>query len=677
MHSEGKAGRGPQDGPDTVIAGRYRLLRQLGRGGMGVVWEALDTSLDRKVAVKGLLYPGAASPEAQANWVSRARREAQAIARIGHQNVVAVHDVIEDGNQVWIVMELLNSRSLADLLREQQQLSVPHAARIGLQVLRGLAAVHESGVLHRDVKPHNVLFRPDGRALLMDFGIATFEGAAQVTRSHEIIGTPQYLAPELLSHTPANPRPASAASDLWALGVTLYEMVEGRRPFDGGGSFEILIAVRESPLPPMRYAGPLTALIGALLEKDPARRPDAAEAERMLRAVTQDVAALDTPAARPKPPEPEPQEPSSPQEPPKPSEPEAPESAPRRSTAGTASAGPVGTAGARVVEPGAPAGTGTPAGRGRRERWKVPAAVLCTALLVGGGLFAWGEWGGSASEAEGAGTDKGAAVAGGTKAPRFSDTHDELRIGVKKDQPGLSVQVGDGYKGFEVDLGREIGRSLGFDDDKVKFSTVNSGNRSERLAAGRIDLVLASYSISEQREAEDGVKFAGPYFEALKGLLVRKGRPYNDLGDLQDTPTADVCTARESVYVPWIKKEGLEDQMVLRAGYEDCVKLLLDPGSAVYAVATDDVIVAGLADKYAEKTKALDSIGDPDGPGVEGYGVAMAEEETGLHREVCQALSTLMGESAGKTSRWAEIYSRHLEPVMGQSAPKKPGLTSC
>ncbi|GAA2069063.1 hypothetical protein GCM10009801_18120 [Streptomyces albiaxialis] len=126
--------------------------------------------------------------------MSRARREAQAIARIEHQNVVAVHDVIEDGEQVWIVMELLNSRSLADLLAEQRQLAVPHTARIGLQVLRGLIAVHRAGVVHRDVKPHNILFRPDGRALLMDFGIATFQGAVQVTRTHEIIGTAQYLA---------------------------------------------------------------------------------------------------------------------------------------------------------------------------------------------------------------------------------------------------------------------------------------------------------------------------------------------------------------------------------------------------------------------------------------------------------------------------------------------------
>ncbi|MFE8008221.1 serine/threonine-protein kinase [Streptomyces sp. NPDC057418] len=621
---------GMRIGPDTVIADRYRLQRQLGHGGMGVVWEALDTRLDRKVAVKGLLYPGAVTPAAQAQWVNRARREAQAIARIGHQNVVAVHDVIEDGNQVWIVMELLNSRSLADLLREQQQLSVPHAARIGLQVLRGLSAVHEAGVLHRDVKPHNILFRPDGRALLMDFGIATFEGAVQVTRSHEIIGTPQYLAPELLSRTAAQPHPATAASDLWALGVTLYEMVEGRRPFDGATSYEVLIAVRESPVPPMKYAGPLAALIGQLLRKDPLQRPDAAEAEQMLQAVTRDVLALDTPAG-PRPAEPARQDPD-------PGE-------------------------GRLAAPG----------RGRRDRWTVPAAaLLCAALLGGGAWFLWGQEGGTGTKGD---TASGKGTTGGSEAAStFRDTHHVLRIGVKDDQPGLSVESKGTFKGFEVDMGMEIARHLGFDDDQVTFVRVNSGNRSDYLKeADRADIVLASYSINEEREKKDGVIFAGPYYQALKGLLVRKNRPYNDLSDLQKDPSAKVCTAKKSVYETWIRTEGLAGQQVLRPGFEDCVEALLDPGTPVYAVATDDVIVAGLADKYADRTKALDNIeGEP-----EGYGVAMAANETGLHEEVCDALAEIMDSSGGGRSKWAAMYDRHLEPIMRQPAPGEPRRAKC
>ncbi|WP_240649491.1 serine/threonine-protein kinase [Streptomyces sp. Z26] len=686
MRDDGTAGSGPDDGRETVIAGRYRLLRQLGRGGMGVVWEALDTSLDRKVAVKGLLYPGAAGPEAQANWVSRARREAQAIARIGHQNVVAVHDVIEAGNQVWIVMELLNSRSLADLLREQQQLSVPHAARIGLQVLRGLAAVHESGVLHRDVKPHNILFRPDGRALLMDFGIATFEGAAQVTRSHEIIGTPQYLAPELLGHTPAGPRTASAASDLWALGVTLYEMVEGRRPFDGATSYEIFIAVCESPAPPMRYAGPLAELVEALLRKDPGQRPDAAEADRMLLAVTGESAGLDGAAARPAAPaapapvpppvpaapvwpEPEqagaaqPEPPTPPTTPPEPTPGPAPTPEPTPEPAAaepTPAPAPVPTP-TPAPAPGSSA-PGSPA-HARRRGVKATAVVVVAAVLAGAGWFAWAQ---RDDTTEAAGSDgRGAAET------RFVDDHPVLRVGVKEDQPGLSVKSGDEYVGFEPDLAREIARELGYSPDQVVFSPVTSGNRSDRLGS-RVDLVLASYSISEEREKTEQVRFAGPYFEALPGLLVRKNRKYEDLGDFQDDRTATVCTARNSVYVPWLKEQGLGDRMDLRGGYDDCVTELLDPESDVYGVATDDVIVAGLADKYSAKTKALKGLG-----GLESYGAATADEEPGLHREVCAALAEVMAKSADGKSRWGELYARHLEPLMREPAPDEPDLSSC
>ncbi|MGW7130084.1 protein kinase domain-containing protein [Streptomyces bobili] len=273
-------GDGTEEWAGVVVAGRYRLERELGRGGMGRVWEALDTPTDRKVALKGLRdIPDSDERE---QWVHRARREAQALSRIMHQNVVRFHDVVEEGGQVWIVMELFDPRTLGDVLCEQGPLAVPHTAEIGLQVLRGLKAVHEAGVLHRDVKPDNILFRPDGRALLMDFGIATYKGAPRVTQIGQIIGALEYLAPELVSAAPEDRRPASAASDLWALGVTLYEMVEGRRPFEGVNDYEILVALRESPVPPMQFAGRLTRLIEALLDKDPALRPDAAEAQRML-----------------------------------------------------------------------------------------------------------------------------------------------------------------------------------------------------------------------------------------------------------------------------------------------------------------------------------------------------------------------------------------------------------
>ncbi|MFF2651438.1 transporter substrate-binding domain-containing protein [Streptomyces sp. NPDC058045] len=246
-----------------------------------------------------------------------------------------------------------------------------------------------------------------------------------------------------------------------------------------------------------------------------------------------------------------------------------------------------------------------------------------------------------------------------------------MRIGVSADTPGLSVARDGTYQGFEADLAREIGRELGFSSGRIKFRPVTSDNRGAYLKANRVDLVLASYSISAQREEGDGVRFAGPYLESLKGVLVRKNRPYNNLSDLQQDKTAEVCTVRNSVYVPWLKSQGLGDQLVLRSGYEDCVKALLDPATRVYGVATDDVIVAGLADKYPAETKALASSG-----GSEGYGVAMNSREVGLHNEVCQALSAIMAKSPGSTSRWAVLYNRHLKPMTGRT-PTEPELNSC
>ncbi|MFI6944749.1 serine/threonine-protein kinase [Streptomyces sp. NPDC050422] len=645
MHSDGTNG----NGAGMVIAGRYHLQRQLGRGGMGVVWEAFDASLDRKVAVKGLLHPGAVSAGAQAEWVSRARREARAIARIGHQNVVAVHDVIEDGNQVWIVMELLNPRSLADLLSEQRQLSVPHAARIGLQVLRGLTAAHEAGVLHRDMKPHNILFRSDGRALLMDFGIATFEGAVQVTRTHEVIGTAQYLAPELLTRTADQPHPASAASDLWALGITLYEMVEGRRPFNGENSYEIWIAVRDSPVPPMRYAGPLSALIEALLQKDPGQRPVAAEAERMLQDVTRDFDTLDTPAAGRPPTGPPRQEPAS---------------------------GPAVSAPAQpVARPEPPVRPPTPSpGRGGQGRWKVPVAVLCTALLAGTGWFVWGRPDDTAAK-------KSVAADKNTTEERFQDGHDELWFGVKADQPGLSEKTGNSYAGFEVDMAREVGRELGFDTDpqaekRIRFYPVTSSTRAPLVTTkNRVDLVMATYSVGEEREKRDGVDFAGTYFDPLGALLVKKDNFKNidSRHDLENDKSAEVCTAAGSTYEQWIKDEGVTPEKNFPSGYEECAKEVTTKGNNVYAMATDDVIVAGYASKFGN-TKMVDTF---DG-GAKGYGVAMDPSEKGLKREVCRALSEIMKKRNGGPSKWMELYNKHLKPLMpDEYKVEEPKLTEC
>lgn len=260
-----------------LVAGRYRLGESIGNGGMGRVWRAHDEVLHRSVAVKELTAALYVSDSEQAMLLARTRAEARAAARINHSAVVTVHDVLEHDGRPWIVMELVEGRSLADAVKEQGRVEPREAARIGLWVLRALGAAHRAGVLHRDVKPGNVLLGRDGRVLLTDFGIAQIEGDTAITRTGEVVGSVDYLAPERVrGHDPG------PASDLWALGATLYTAVEGTSPFRRTSPLTTMQAVVEEEVDAPRHAGPLTPVIAALLSKDPAARPDAVRAEEML-----------------------------------------------------------------------------------------------------------------------------------------------------------------------------------------------------------------------------------------------------------------------------------------------------------------------------------------------------------------------------------------------------------
>ncbi|MFB7559164.1 serine/threonine-protein kinase [Streptomyces brevispora] len=260
-----------------VLAGRYRLGEVLGRGGMGKVWRAHDEVLHRTVAVKELT---AGLYVAEADRVvlhARTQKEARAAARITHPGVVTVHDVIEYDNRPWIVMQYVDGPSLADAIKESGEVEPREAARIGLHVLGALRAAHGAGVLHRDVKPGNVLLARDGRVLLTDFGIAAIEGDSTITRTGELVGSIDYLAPERVRGSDPGP-----ASDLWSLGATLYAAVEGSSPFRRTSPISTMQAVvAEEPPPPTR-AGALGPVITALLRKEPDGRPSAGETERML-----------------------------------------------------------------------------------------------------------------------------------------------------------------------------------------------------------------------------------------------------------------------------------------------------------------------------------------------------------------------------------------------------------
>ncbi|MGW6791588.1 serine/threonine-protein kinase [Streptomyces chartreusis] len=262
-----------------LVSGRYRLAEVIGSGGMGRVWRAHDEILNRIVAIKELTAALYVSESDQERLLARTRVEARAAARINHSAVVTVHDVVEHDCRPWIVMELVEGYSLADAIEQHGRVAPAEAARIGLWVLSALNAAHTVGVLHRDIKPGNILLAEDGRVLLTDFGIAQIEddNNTTVTRTGEVVGSVEYLAPERLRGQDPCP-----LSDLWALGATLYTAVEGRSPFRRTSPISTLQAVIEEDAGEPQYAGSLAPVITALLHKDPAARPTIAEAERML-----------------------------------------------------------------------------------------------------------------------------------------------------------------------------------------------------------------------------------------------------------------------------------------------------------------------------------------------------------------------------------------------------------
>ncbi|MFJ6949734.1 serine/threonine-protein kinase, partial [Streptomyces wuyuanensis] len=272
----------PGDGRDDEqrVAGRYRLLDRLGEGGMGVVWRARDELLGREVAVKEVRAPSGLGTTEVRRLYARLEREGWAAARISHRNVVTVYDVASQDGRPWIVMELVRGLSLSEALAAEGPMAPQRAAHIGAEVLAALRAAHEAGVLHRDVKPGNVLLANDGRVVLTDFGIASVEGTSGLTMTGELVGSPEFLAPErALGRTPG------PGSDLWSLGILLYAAVEGRSPFRQDTPLGTLRAVVDEELPAPRRAGALEPVIAGLLRKDPAERTTSAEAERQLRII--------------------------------------------------------------------------------------------------------------------------------------------------------------------------------------------------------------------------------------------------------------------------------------------------------------------------------------------------------------------------------------------------------
>ncbi|MCY1141584.1 serine/threonine-protein kinase [Actinoplanes sp. Pm04-4] len=256
-----------------VVGGRYRLLELIGSGGMGRVWRAQDELLQRVVAVKEITVASTAL------LATQTMREARAAARLDHPGVITVHDVVWQQDHSWLVMEYINGRSLQEVIRADGPLALREVARLGLRVLSALRSAHAGGVLHRDVKPGNVLLGADGRVVLTDFGLAII-GDRESGAPDPLLGSPHYVAPERLRSAETG-----APADLWSLGATLYTAVEGRPPFARDNvEASIQALLNDNPDPPRR-AGALTPLLLALLDKNPQRRPDAEQTTAWLETI--------------------------------------------------------------------------------------------------------------------------------------------------------------------------------------------------------------------------------------------------------------------------------------------------------------------------------------------------------------------------------------------------------
>ena len=255
--------------PEALIADRYRLLHWVGSGGMGVVWEARDERLERRVALKQLYRQSGASTREAELANQRAMREARLTARLQHPHAVPVFDAVEQDGQLWLVMQFIPSMTLAAVLEQGGPLQPNEAARMGAEVGSALAAAHAVGIVHRDVKPGNILIADDGAALISDFGIARALGDATLTSSGMIHGTPAYLAPEVARGGEAN-----FASDVFSLGATLYSALEGRPPFGtGDNTMALLHRVASGHFPPPQHSGPLTPVIMDMLAIHTDERP--------------------------------------------------------------------------------------------------------------------------------------------------------------------------------------------------------------------------------------------------------------------------------------------------------------------------------------------------------------------------------------------------------------------
>ncbi|MFE9060769.1 serine/threonine-protein kinase [Streptomyces violaceusniger] len=432
-------------GEGRLIANRYRLATRLGRGGMGTVWRAVDELLGRDVAVKELHVDEGLTAFDSRLRGERTLREARTVAQIKHPNVIVLHDVIEEDECAWIVMELVDGLSLADRLGAHGPVGAREAGRIAAALLDALRAAHARGVLHRDIKPANVLVESGtGRVVLTDFGIAQVTGSTTITETGSFVGSPEYTAPERMSGRRTGPE-----SDLWSLGVLICTLVGGESPFHRESLAAVLHAVVFDEILVPEAAGPLKPVIEGLLRRDPEERLSGDEVERMLR-MAQEVG--DTPEI---PLEYTPTQPSVPIGPdgrgssafvPVPVPAPAPAAAPASAS----------------VPASAPAARSR-SGRGARRRAVLTAAAAVVALAgVAAGVVALlDDGGGEGGTAKGGGTSQSAGK-GGSRSPSAPEKAPQRPVKDADSTAGPEARIPDGYELVKDPLGFSLAVPEGF-----------------------------------------------------------------------------------------------------------------------------------------------------------------------------------------------------------------------
>ncbi|MFE9662623.1 transporter substrate-binding domain-containing protein [Streptomyces sp. NPDC005955] len=480
---------------------------------MGLVWRARDLALHREVALKEVRPPDPAlaahDPDIARIRRARVLREARALARIVHPHVVTIHHIVDGGEDTypWLVMELVTGGSLQDRF-DRGPLTPAEAAGIGRGVLAGLRAAHAADIQHRDIKPPNILLRPDGSPVLTDFGIAAVTGATVLTAADSFIGTPDYMAPERVAGEDGGP-----AADLWSLAMTLYVAVEGHHPLRRGSTLATLAAVLSEDVPPPRSAGALTGALTSVLVRDPSQRPDAAALDRMLATAQH-----------------------------------APPTAPAADRATCQLVPPRPTA-----HPSAPPTEQVPPPAVRRRPALLYASALGAAALAGALLWAQLPLGG-----------------GGTEGGKSSDSsRRQINIGIKTDLPGVGFSEPDADPtGFDVDTAKYVAEELGYAPNEITWVSVSGAEREESLQDRSVDLVVAAFTISEKRE--EVVDFAGPYLIAHQDVLTRADDL--SISSASALNGKKICSVTGSTSARNMETQIAPGaQVVTRPDYDDCL----------------------------------------------------------------------------------------------------------